>query len=485
MPAKHVLFLFTDQQRRDTIHALGNETIVTPALDSLARESLVFDRCYTPSPVCVPARLSMMAGQYCARTGNNTNNPAIAYEGQGFYQRFTDAGYNSCCIGKMHYFNDLYAPLGFRRRITQETLANPEKDDYTKWLQASPYCNVFDYHGQRSELYYIPQVSQLPMEAHPTQWIGDRAVEFIENCHPDDEPVFLMASFLHPHPPFCPPAPWNKMYRDPICRTFVPENPDNYEDLLRNKYTMDALGISPRRLELLNQHYYACISFVDYQIGRILQALKKKGMYDDTVIVFSSDHGELMGDYRSMGKRTMLEAAANIPFMLKMPGQSAGIRHDPASLVDLAPTLLSACGITYNPEEYDGIDLMHSKHEEVYSQYSNGTNGIYMIANGKDKLIYSAIGDRYFYFDSFPDTVDRFSDPEVQARVAELKPKLDAYITSDRSPIVEKRPFVSPAHQAYGSFYQPLDDHILTMQQEAARMPEGYPIILKAKVKDF
>ena len=208
-------------------------------------------------------------------------------------------------------------------------------------------------------------------------------------------------------------------------------------------------------------------------------------MYDDTVIVFSSDHGELMGDYRSMGKRTMLEAAANIPFLLKMPGQAPGMRHDPASLVDLAPTRLSACGIPYDPDEYDGVDLMHSHHEEVYSQYSNGTNGIYMIANGRDKLIYSAIGDRYFYFDSFPDATDRFHDPAVQARIAELRPKLDAYIASDRSPIVEKRPFVSPARQAYGSFYQPLDDHILTMQQEAARMPEGYPITLKAKVKDF
>ncbi len=107
------------------------------------------------------------------------------------------------------------------------------------------------------------------------------------------------------------------------------------------------------------------------------------------------------------------------------------------------------------------------------------------IANGQDKLIYSAIGDRYFYFDSFSDAVDRFNDPAVQARIADLRPKLDAYIASDRSPIVEKRPFISPARQAYGSFYQPLDDHILTMQQEAARMPEGYPITLKAKVKDF
>ena len=99
---------------------------------------------------------------------------------------------------------------------------------------------------------------------------------------------------------------------------------------------------SPRRRELLVQHYYACVSFVDYQIGRIVAALKERGLYENTIIVFSSDHGELLGDYRSMGKRTMLDAASNIPLLIRVPGCTGGIRHDPASLVDMAPTLLSA-----------------------------------------------------------------------------------------------------------------------------------------------
>ena len=234
---KHVLLIFTDQQRRDTIHALGNDEIVTPALDSIAEDAVCFDRAYTPSPVCVPARLSMLAGQYCNRTGNNTNTKDTVYNGEGFFSEFTKAGYNTCCIGKMHYNPDLYAPLGFRTRISQEEMADPLHDDYTKWLKASPYRNVFDYHGQRTELYYVPQISQLPMEAHPTQWIGDRAVEFLENADTDSEPIFLMASFIHPHPPFAPPAPWNKMYRHPIRRAFQPEDRGSYEDLLRNRYT--------------------------------------------------------------------------------------------------------------------------------------------------------------------------------------------------------------------------------------------------------
>lgn len=482
MKKKNVLFIFTDQQRRDTIHALGNDEIVTPALDSIAEEAVVFDRCYTPSPVCVPARLCMMAGQYCNRTGNNNNTDDAVYDGSGFYQKFTDAGYNTCCVGKMHHKLDLYGPMGFRKRYTQEEMASP-LDDYRSWLRTTPYNHVYDFCGQRTEMYYVPQVSQLPMEAHPTQWVGDRCVDFLRNA-PAEEPIFLVASFIHPHPPFAPPAPWNKMYRKPIRRAFVPEDRDSYADLLRNKYTCGAFGISPRRLELLNQHYYACISFVDYQISRLIDVLKERGMYDDTILVFSSDHGELMGDYESMGKRTMLDAASNIPFMIRMPGKDPEIRHDPASLVDLAPTLLSACGIAYDPEEYDGIDLFRGSHDLIFSQYANGDIGSWMAASGWDKLVYSAIGDRYFYFDSFPDAKDKY-DPE-NPRCAFLKEKLDEYRRSDRCPVAARKPDAqSPLRQEKYSFYPPFDDHGATAEEEAARMPEGYPITIGYKRSDF
>ncbi|MBP5270292.1 MAG: sulfatase-like hydrolase/transferase [Clostridia bacterium] len=480
---KHFLLIITDQQRADTIHALGNPDIVTPALDSIAKEAIVFDRAYTPSPVCVPARCSLFAGQYCARTGNNTNNRTKVYGGEGFFSEFTKAGYNTCCIGKMHYNFDLYGKMGFRTRLTQEEMANPESDDYTKWLKNSPWKNVFDYNGQRTEMYYVPQISQLPIEAHPTQWIGDRAVEFIENCDPEAEPVFLCASFIHPHPPFCPPAPWNKMYRGLRKEPFVPDDPDSYELMMRNRYTLDAFGISPRRLELLRSYYYCCVSFVDYQIGRIVAALKERGMYDDTVIVFTSDHGEMLGDYRSMGKRTMVDAASNIPFMMKIPRREHEIRHDPASLVDLAPTLLSAAGIGYDPAEYDGVDLSKDSHELVFSQYCNGKAGLYMAASGYDKIVYSAVGDKWFYFDSFPDAENKF-DPQ-NPRVAFLKKKLEEYIASDVCPERIDTPPVRPYNQPKYSFYPQSDDHEKTFAEEYARMPEGYPIRLGGKHTDY
>ena len=273
------------------------------------------------------------------------------------------------------------------------------------------------------------------------------------------------------------------MYRGKINKTFTPANQDDYADMMRNRYTLDAFGISPRRLETLTNHYYACVSFVDYQISRIIATLKEKGMYDDTVILFTSDHGDMLGDYATMGKRSMVDSASNIPFMLRIPGQKHEIRTDPASLVDVAPTLLSAAGIAYDSAEYDGVNLMADKHELVYSQYGNGNQGLYMVASGYDKLVYSRIGDHWFYFDSFPDDVNKYdlSNP----RVAFLKEKLDAYIAGDVCKNLDLRPASNPYTQAKYSFYPAFDDHMKTSDEEYARMPEGYRITLGGKDTDY
>ena len=185
---KNILLIITDQQRWDTISALGNPKIQTPNLDALARDSIVFSRCITPSPVCVPARFSLFSGRYPARTGCNNNNAENSYSGRGFYEKITAAGYQSCCVGKMHHLIDPYGTMGFEKRWTQEELADP-KDDYTKFVQER-HPDVFDYHGMRSEMYYVPQISPLPAADHPTQWVGDRSVEFIQSCD-ETRPMFL------------------------------------------------------------------------------------------------------------------------------------------------------------------------------------------------------------------------------------------------------------------------------------------------------
>lgn len=470
----NILLLFTDQQRRDTIHALGNERIITPALDEIANQAVVFDQCFTPAPVCVPARFAMFSGQYPNRCGCCNNNVSTVYDGEGFYHEFTQQGYQTCSVGKMHHQVDLYGPMGFEKRYVQEEMADPQ-DDYTKFIMNSPYKHVIDYNGMRSEMYYVPQISQLPAEYHPTQWVGDTSVKFLEECDAD-KPFFLVSSFIHPHPPFCPPAPWNKMYRTVSEDPYMPPNRAEFEAFMSDRFTEEQIGFSRQDITLLRNYYYSCISFVDYQISRILQVLKDRGMYEDTIIVFSTDHGEMLGDFGTMGKRSMLDGAVHIPMMIRVPGKEAERRDDVCSLVDMAPTLLSCAGIAYDKAEYDGVNLFSDeKHEVVYAQYSTREKGTYMVATNQDKLVYSGPRDQYFYFDTIPEDTNKYD--ETNPRVQQLKALLQKYMAEDRC-LDATGSADACSGQSKFPYGPKRGEHTMRTAEERGRMPEGYPIDL-------
>lgn len=198
-------------------------------------------------------------------------------------------------------------------------------------------------------------------------------------------------------------------------------------------------------------------------------------MYDDTVILFTSDHGECLGDYRNMGKRTMLSPAATIPMMLRVPGMAPGRRSDPVSLVDVAPTLLSLFGINYDPAEYDGVDLLHDRHDVVYSQYNCHEKGVYMAQGERDKLVWHGGRRQYYYFDSMPEHADRYAELCDTDRVREMKVKLDAYVAADVG--VPDAPRSGEASDA-PPFGVSRMDHNARLDEEAARIPEGYHIDL-------
>lgn len=471
---KHILILFTDQQRYDTIAALGNPAIQTPHLDALARDSIVFEHCITPSPVCVPARLSLYSGQYPARTGCNNNNTDSVYRGSGFYGRITAAGYQSCAVGKMHYLWDPYGSMGFGCRRSQEELAAAE-DEYTQSVRAK-YPWAFDYNGMRSEMYYMPQISQLAPGDHPTQWVGDRSVEFIERCTPD-RPMFLFSSFIHPHPPYCPPSPWQKLYRDDPPAPFCPDDASfaGFSELIGERCSCERLMMSEQDVLRTKNFYYACVSFVDYQIGRIIDALKAKGMYEDTLILFASDHGDMMGDYRAVGKRTMVDSSCRVPFLLHYPGRAHEVRCQACSLVDVAPTLLRYAGVPYDPAEFDGIDLISAvPRRYVFSQHGCGRAGTYMITDGRYKLIYRAENDRYYFFDHAPEAQDLYDPADPVA--AEMRMRLDAYRAGDRNPAQQSETY-EPVTKTHPHYPGRMDQQLLH-DAEAAAIPPEYHIDL-------
>lgn len=360
----NILHIFTDQQRFDTIAALGNPVIKTPNIDRLVNSGVAFTNAFTPSPVCVPARCSMIYGQYPCTTGCGSNAVPMPQEPKTFMERLADGGYTTHGIGKCHFTPDARALRGFQSREFQEEIPSAmEPTDYYTMLKNSPWDYAYEGQGTRGPMYYIPAASKLPREMHPTQWVGDRTISFVQEHKTDDSPWYCYSSFIHPHPPFTPPVPWHKLYK-PV-QMPMPNVPVDYDNLqmfvnkMQNRRKYRDRGIDVNLVRCIKAYYYACISFVDYQVGRILDALEETGQLDNTLILFTSDHGEMLGDYNCFGKRSMHDSCARIPFIMSQPGMYEGgkVCTTPVSLVDIAPTFLAAAEISDEDCAFDGLDI--------------------------------------------------------------------------------------------------------------------------------
>jgi arylsulfatase A-like enzyme len=425
MKKKNILLIFTDQQRFDTIAAAGNPHIKTPNLDRLCREGTRFSSAFTPSPVCVPARCSMHYGQYPMNTGCFENNYDMPVDRPGVADVLTSAGYRTHAIGKRHFTPDPNAPRGFQTLEKQEEIVDEvANDDYLQYLEANGCGYAVEPYGARGEAYYVPQLSTLPPQHHPSQWIGDRTVEWIKtHCSksetptsdlraPTSSPFFLFSSIIHPHPPFSPPTPWHKLYRGPdMPLPKMAEDNESlytYTNLIQNRYKGRDAGRDLRLHQLIKAYYWASISFVDYQLGRIFQALEKTGQLDSTLIIFASDHGEFLGDYNCFGKRSFLDSAARVPMICRLPGtfEAGAVCDTPVSLIDVMPTVLAAAGAP--AEDLDGEDLARiadgtSARDVVFGHYQGAQAGIYMAVTRQWKYIWSAADQKELLFDRIKD----------------------------------------------------------------------------------
>jgi arylsulfatase A-like enzyme len=322
----------------------------------------------------------------------------------------------------MHFSPDLQALRGFQTRERQEEFTDKiENDDYQRWLCENGFGDMCAPHGVRGEMYYVPQPSQLPPRFHPAQWVGERTTAFIKENGKKTEPWLLFSSFIHPHPPFTPPSPWHDLY--PATMMPAPKLPPHHESFWtwinrhQNRYKYRDQGWDLNFLRCLKAYYYACISFVDYQVGRILAALEETGRLDDTLIIFASDHGEFLGDYGCFGKRNMLDPAARIPLLIRHPNRFAAGRvcRKPVNLVDVAPTVMAACGLQPRPD-WDGSDLADIasgkiERQAIFSQFQKPEKAIYMALTEEWKYFYSAADDAAWLF-------DRRHDPEETHNLA-------------------------------------------------------------------
>ena len=482
--AKNIILIFTDQQRFDSIEALGNPIIKTPNLNRLVEKGVAFTRAYTPCPVCIPARYAMHTG-IMPCVSDCVMNETMPDGNRSFMEILSEHDYQTHGAGKMHFEFEGENPdflWGYEKRdVSEECVLS---DDYTAFLKENGYDHVHDPHGVRSEMYYIPQPSQVPARLHNSSWVVDKSIDFLD--HRDvARPFMLMTSFIKPHPPFESPTPWNKLYRGPEMP--LPKRPQDSEDLLtywnkvQNRYKYKDHGTDDHLARAIKAAYYGAISFIDYNLGRLLDYLELHEMFDDTLIVFASDHGELLGDYYSYGKRTLLDSASRIPLVMVHPDLPGGTRcSTPVSLVDIMPTFLDAANIERS-EALDGESLVDlctgtKKREGVYSQYQRDEYGMYMMATEKYKYIYSAPDQKEWLFDLTIDpeeTHNRAHNPMFIHQTKIMRESLISFLTANGSAdMVEGKMF-----KRYPKKELPTDpDALLLFQDPPASLPHiaGY-----------
>ena len=442
MPKPNILLIFCDQLRFDAIAALGNNVIKTPVLDQLVTESTTFTSAYTPCPVCVPARFSMHTGLLPHRTGifENTQLPV----GRTSFMELLQAdGYQTFGAGKMHFTfpEGLRTRWGFDERSVCEG-HDPEANDFLGSLSSAGYGHVKDPKGVRGEMYYVPQVSQLPPEKQHTAWTVDESIGFLER-RDTDRPFFVMTSFEKPHPPFEPPVPWNKLYRGPDMPT--PKLPPDSESLMtlwnrfQNRYKYRDQGSDLNLIRQMKAYYYAEVSFIDYSLGRLFDRMRELGVYDDTVIIFTADHGELLGDYGCYGKRCFLDSAARVPLIVRLPGNNGSNTCDaPVTLVDIMPTILDVAGLGQRTERSGesllGIANGEITRDEIVGQYEQGPYASYMLRTRDYKYIYSAADEKEYLLDHVHDpeeTRNRALNPSLTAKTRAMRERLVDFFTAE------------------------------------------------------
>lgn len=376
----NILFLFTDQQRWDTLGAYGNEYIQTPHLDKLASEGVVFENHYTPSPLCTPARTCLASGLTAGYAGCAGNDRALNVDARDtLMSRLSATGYHTQAIGKLHFANSPYEEAyGFDGCILSEetrgirTAANLNQvvyDDYDRFLIQN---GMYGW-DKPQEIGYNeikPVVNPLKKEFHVTQWCADRTVEWLRTERPRDKPFFLFTSFVKPHVPYDCPKHLTELYKPEDMPSPVTSNLDGthknpYLKSYRQGQEFDLYSEYAAQKALCG--YYANITFIDEQIGRILDELKQQGLEEDTIILFSSDHGDMMGDHGLWYKCFGYEGSIHIPLLMKWKGHlQAGTRvSDITSLTDIYPTLLGLTGQKFDATKRPGGDLL---------AYINGTS---------------------------------------------------------------------------------------------------------------
>lgn len=487
------LLITTDQQRADTIGAYGNRVCRTPNLDRLAEEGTRFDACRTQNPYCQPSRATLLTGMYPSSHGvvcNGYDLPAEA-ESWSVATRLRGAGYRTALVGKAH-FATLYPHLpGGKLESVEGSTRMPEgwHGPYFGFehvelilfghaLRMSPVTGLWNWcfgpppfglhyarflfrdgfeKGRERLRLMQPEAagarwdrtqtwkSVLSEEDHPTTWVAECAIRWLREV---DAPFFLWVSFTDPHHPMDPPRPWGDMYEPDDCLPLVPEpHPEEFEAKPPiHRGMSQGLGgrgnewanpggaqLSREDLAKMFAGYYGMVSQIDHQIGRILDTLRERRVLDDTLVVATTDHGELLGDHQMIFKGPVhYEGLLRIPLLVRGPGFEPGrVVADPVGALDITPTLVSAAGLAPS-DRMEGRPLLDGPREHVLTENDHTIFGrlrLRTLATRRHKLTryldHPQWGELYDLEEDPGELVNRWDDPAHAPLRRELLATLD------------------------------------------------------------
>lgn len=404
--ASNVLVLMSDEHTRSVMGAYGNDLAHTPVLDDLANRGVRFENAYTPSPICIPARASFATGTPVFE--HRCWSSAEPYYGQqqSWMHRLRGRGHEVTSIGKLHY-RAAADDVGFSESLLPMYLANNGRG-WPQGLMRKPMCDFPDT---------VELAGQLgPGETRYTQYDRDITAAAIDWLHrhrrSEGKPWVLFVSYICPHFPLLAPPQFFDLYRDLDLPRAFDRDPETrlrhpVIDAMREFWDYaDYFDEASERLGLRN--YYALCSFLDDNVAQVLAALEASGQRDNTQIIYTSDHGDMIGNHGIWGKSYMYEDSVGIPMTLTGPGIEAGVNPTPVSLTDLASTVELAVGSSplVAQREWQGRPLQAfvdnpEAGRTLISEYHDGGSpcGCFMLRQGRWKLVYFAEGNPPLLFD--------------------------------------------------------------------------------------
>lgn len=413
----NIVLIMTDQMRGDCMGIAGHPDVKTPYLDGLAASGTIFPNAYTAVPSCISARCALHTGL------SQESHGRVGYRDRADWNyettlagELSKAGYYTQCVGKMHV-HPLRNNMGFHNielhdgylgayRTANTPLFEHQSiaDDYFYWLKSELGINRDLMDTGINVNSFLARPWPYEEKYHPTNWVTDRSIDFLRR-RDRSKPFFLMTSYVRPHPPFDAPQCFFDMYRDRDLTPPVIGDWTDYERLAKRGRIVDGdTGSSdPEMMRLAQIGYYACISHVDNQIGRLVNGLIEDGCYGDTVIIFCSDHGELLGDHHTFRKIRPYQGSVQIPMIVAncsaLRNRTGGVSDELVELRDILPTALDVASYPV-PSGIDGRSMLQDNHREyLHGEHSGGDIGNHYIVTKKDKLCWFTQSGKLQYFD--------------------------------------------------------------------------------------